>query len=554
MRAMKLAPWILLAVLAASQQQTAPPRDAAGQPQAPATATVRGRITAAATERPLHRVRVTLNGGVPNAPSAVTDTRGEFEITDVPAGSYRLTATRAGYLTIQYGQRRPREAGRTIEVEAGAVFEGLAMALPRGAVLAGRVTDELGEAAPAVTVEALEYRYIRGHRVLVPARITRTNDAGDYRLSGLEPGTFRLRARSREVWESDDGKTAHSYAVTYFPGVTVVERPQTIDLNVGQEVGGLDFQLVPAHAARITGVVEDATGQPLADQQVHLSELTRTIGGRILSSGQGASPVKTDARGAFEFSRLPSGEYIVSSGGPDERASATIIIDEGDVEHVVLSPTAQARVSGTVTTHEDQPPPFLASRIRLLAVSADPRKVLPGWGEGSGDTVRADWSFNLVNLDGPYLFRLMNLPDGWMVKAVRTGGRDITDTPLSIVRGATVSAVEIVLSRTGASVSGDVVTAAGAPVPDSTVIAFAEQPALWTPGSRFIRATRPDNEGRFSLAGLPPGGYRLIARDVVMDGQWEDPEFLRSLLKESVRVELAASAVETIRLTMEQGR
>jgi hypothetical protein len=159
-----------------------------------------------------------------------------------------------------------------------------------------------------------------------------------------------------------------------------------------------------------------------------------------------------------------------------------------------------------------------------------------------------------VNLDGPYLFRLMNLPDGWMVKAVRTGGRDITDTPLSIVRGATVSAVEIVLSRTGASVSGDVVTAAGAPAPDSTVIAFAEQPALWTPGSRFIRATRPDNEGRFSLAGLPPGGYRLIARDVVMDGQWEDPEFLRSLLKESVRVELAASAVETIRLTMEEGR
>jgi hypothetical protein len=117
-----------------------------------------------------------------------------------------------------------------------------------------------------------------------------------------------------------------------------------------------------------------------------------------------------------------------------------------------------------------------------------------------------------------------------------------------------VSAVEIVLSRTGASVSGDVVTAAGAPAPDSTVIAFAEQPALWTPGSRFIRATRPDNEGRFSLAGLPPGGYRLIARDVVMDGQWEDPEFLRSLLKESVRVELAASAVETIRLTMEEGR
>lgn len=551
---MKLAPWMLMALLAAPQQQTAPPRDAAGPLQAPATAIVRGRITAAVNDRPLHRVRVTLNGGIPNAPSAVTDTRGEFEISDVPAGAYRLTATRAGYLTIQYGQRRPREAGRTIEVEAGAVIEGLVMALPRGAVLAGRITDELGEPAPAVTVEALEYRYIRGRRVLVPARITRTNDAGDYRLSGLEPGTFQLRARSREIWESDDGETTHVYAMTYFPGVPVVERPQTVDVKVGQEVGGLDFPLLPAHAARITGIVEDATGQPLADQQVHLSELTRTIGGRILSSGQGASPVTTDARGAFEFSRMPSGEYIVSSGGPDDRASATIILEEGAVEHVVLSPKAQARVSGIVTTDDGQPPPFLASRIRLLAVSADPRKVLPGWGEGSGDTVRADWSFNLVNLEGPYLFRLMNLPDGWMVSTVRAGGRDITDTPLSISHGSVVSGLEIVMSRKGGRISGAVVTAASAPAPDATVVAFAEQPAHWIPGSRFVRATRPDNEGRFSLAGLPAGAYRLIARDLVMDGQWDDPEFLRSLLQESVRVDLAASGMETVRLTMGEGR
>ncbi|MEX1130088.1 MAG: carboxypeptidase-like regulatory domain-containing protein [Vicinamibacterales bacterium] len=551
---MKLAPWMLMALLAAPQQQTAPPRDAAGPLQAPATAIVRGRITAAVNDRPLHRVRVTLDGGIPNAPSAVTDTRGEFEISDVPAGAYRLTATRAGYLTIQYGQRRPREAGRTIEVEAGAVIEGLVMALPRGAVLAGRITDELGEPAPAVTVEALEYRYIRGRRVLVPARITRTNDAGDYRLSGLEPGTFQLRARSREIWESDDGETTHVYAMTYFPGVPVVERPQTVDVKVGQEVGGLDFPLLPAHAARITGIVEDATGQPLADQQVHLSELTRTIGGRILSSGQGASPVTTDARGAFEFSRMPSGEYIVSSGGPDDRASATIILEEGAVEHVVLSPKAQARVSGIVTTDDGQPPPFLASRIRLLAVSADPRKVLPGWGEGSGDTVRADWSFNLVNLEGPYLFRLMNLPDGWMVSTVRAGGRDITDTPLSISHGSVVSGLEIVMSRKGGRISGAVVTAASAPAPDATVVAFAEQPAHWIPGSRFVRATRPDNEGRFSLAGLPAGAYRLIARDLVMDGQWDDPEFLRSLLQESVRVDLAASGMETVRLTMGEGR
>src|SRR5918993_1131920 len=100
---------LLLATLAIVATQAQPPRDNVATRTDP-TATVRGRITAAATGEPLHRVRVTLNTSNPNPPSGVTDTRGDFEITSVPAGSYSLTAARAGYLTTQYGQRRPREA------------------------------------------------------------------------------------------------------------------------------------------------------------------------------------------------------------------------------------------------------------------------------------------------------------------------------------------------------------------------------------------------------------------------------------------------------------
>ena len=88
---------------------TAQVRDAV--PAKQGTATVRGRITSA-TGQPLHRVRITLNGSVANPPTTVTDTRGLFELLNVPPGSYSLTAARAGYLTLQYGQRRPREAGR----------------------------------------------------------------------------------------------------------------------------------------------------------------------------------------------------------------------------------------------------------------------------------------------------------------------------------------------------------------------------------------------------------------------------------------------------------
>jgi hypothetical protein len=532
---------VLLSVLTIAQQAQ-PPRDAA-----PASA--------AAAGQPLHRVRITLNGPVQNPPTAVTDTRGEFELTDVPPGSYTLTATRAGYLTVEYGQRRPREVGRTIEVRPGAAIEKIEMALPRGSVLAGRVTDEAGDPAPGVRVEALEHRYIRGHRVLVPARITTTNDAGEYRVSGLESGSFRLRASSSDVWEGDDGKTTHVFAVTYFPGVTGTDAPQAINLNVGQEVGGLDFQLVAGSAARVTGVVEDANGQPLPDHVVYLSTLMRTTGGRVLGSGQAGPPTRTDARGAFGFSKLAPGEYLVGAGGDEERVSVPVVLGVGDVQHVVLSPRKAAEFAGNIVTDEGTPPPFLPSRLRLMPVPADPRHVLPGWSDGSGVTVRPDWSFRARDIEGPHLFRVTGLPLDWMLKTVRIGERDVTDVPLTLARsGQGFTGVEVVLTRKGALLTGDVTAVAGSSPEDVTVIVFPENSALWGPGSRYVRASRPDDKGRFSIPGLPPGTYRIIAPAAVQAGEWEDPAFLQAQARRGVRVELSEGIVETVKVAAEGPR
>src|SRR5688500_7880422 len=287
-------PWtrsfLLLAALSPALPQPLPPRDGATPPAA--TATVRGRVTAAATGTPLHRVRVTLNAALANAPYGVTDTRGEFELTNVPAGSYTLTATRAGYLTLQYGQRRPREAGRTIEVKAGEVLDNIEMPMFRAGVLAGRISDELGEPAPGARVEAIELRYMRGRRVPVAARIVSANDAGDFRIGGLEPGSYQIRATSTELWESDDGKQTLTYAPTMFPGLSA-DQAQSIGVAVGQEVSGLDFRLIVGRAARITGIVEDVNGAALPSQVVNLDVITRGAGGALISAGF-AGATKTD--------------------------------------------------------------------------------------------------------------------------------------------------------------------------------------------------------------------------------------------------------------------
>jgi hypothetical protein len=535
--------------------QTALPQQAV-RDAAPTAATgvVRGRVVAAATGLPLHRVRLTLNGAAQNPPSGVTDVRGEFEISAVPPGTYTLSAARAGYLTVQYGQRRPREAGRLIVLAAGQSVEKIEIAMVRGGVLAGRILDDLGDPAPLVRVEAVEARFIRGRRMFVAARITSTNDAGEFRVSGLEPGAYQLRATSREVWESDDGKSTFVFAPTSFPGVVGSEQAQTLTVAPGQEVGGLDFRLVAGGAARVTGVVQDASGEPVPDVVVNLSEIGRTIGGAIQSSGPGAT-VRTDARGAFDIPKIPAGDYLVSSGGPNDRANESFFIQPGEVKHVVLTPAAPAALAGVIVFEPDERPPFAASRLSIDLVDADPMHVLPTWTTPRPAAPRADWTFRFTNVNGQYLVRVDGLPEGWMLKSVRAGGRDVIDAPLSVTPGRAVEGLQLVVGKGGASLSGDVSDRTGQPSADAVVLVFAENRAQWGIGSRFVRIVRPeDRTARFSISGLPPGIYRVIARDFVVEGQWEEADFLQSLLRDATRVELAEGATEKVSLVIREAK
>jgi protocatechuate 3,4-dioxygenase beta subunit len=511
---------------------------------------VRGRITAAATSQPLHRVRVTLNGPAQNPPTGVTDAEGRFEITTVPAGSYSVTASRAGYLTIQYGQRRPREAGRTLEIKEGEIVERIDIALFRGAVLAGRITDELGEPVAGVRLEAMDFRYVRGRRMLIQAGIATSNDIGQFRISGMEPGTYHLRASTTEMWTGDnDSNETFAYAQTYYPGVSTSDNAQSVTLAVGQEVSSLDFPLSVGRAVKVSGVVTDAGGNPLASQRVSLERVTRTVGGALFSSGgPGGGAATSGPDGSFEVRNLSPGEYMLTSGNfQAENVRMSIIVADADVTNLQLTPRRGGIVSGQIVTDEATPPPFATSSIRLTPIRTDLALQIPG---GSGEqVVRPDWSFRIANIDGPHLIRAATLPSEWMLKAVLLGDKDVTDSPLDIQRGPVeTDGFRLVLSRRGAVVSGNVVDGGDRPLADSTVIVFAADPARWGSATRFVRAARPGRDGRFAIGGLPPGAYRAVARDFVVEGQWEDPTFLDSLANEATRIELAEG--ETKRLTL----
>lgn len=528
------------------------PSPAVAQPQnpaAPAATTpgaIRGRITAADTGRSLRRARVSLvpTSAPVSRPSimASTNAQGHFELKGVAAGSYFVSASRAGHLQLQYGQRRPRERGLAVEVHNGQIVERIDIALPRAGILAGRITDELGEPYPGVRVMALEIRYELGRRVPFPVGNATTDDLGQYRMPGLGPGSYLVSGLSQETWRNEKKETL-GYAAIYFPGVAV-DMAQPVSLGVSQERVDMDFALTASRTARVSGRVQRPTGEPMPGEPVSLA-LTVRGGGFVLAN----SPISTRTApdGSFEIRDVAPGDYIVRSGSRGESASMALTV-ANDIENLILVPRGGSTVTGSVVTDEGTPPPFPASGVRLFLIAPEPDKVLP--------TVRVpavnnDWSFTLTSLGGPFVFRLQGLPDDWMLDAVRLNDRDITDVPYDVPTGGRdIAGLEVVLTQKVGKIEGNVVNADGKPTVDATVIIFSDDSALWMPGSRFVRSTRPDSSGVFSVAALPAGTYLAVAKDVVIDGQWENKEFLESVRKDAVRVTLSQGGSESVALKM----
>jgi hypothetical protein len=67
---------------------------------------------------------------------------------------------------------------------------------------------------------------------------------------------------------------------------------QRIKVGVGQEVGAIDFALVPARTSRVSGTVFDAAGAPVANEPVTLSqEIMGPQGGATFPSSNTAQTV-----------------------------------------------------------------------------------------------------------------------------------------------------------------------------------------------------------------------------------------------------------------------
>jgi len=546
-----LAGWMAASLAASAQDvrqtfpQRLPTRDGRGPAQATGTSAIRGRVFAADTKRPLRRARITVNapglGGEGRTTS--TDAEGRYEIKDLPPGRYTVAVNRSGYLRLTYGQRRPFEQGKPLQVADKEVVSNIDFLLPRMSLITGRIVDETGEPISGVRVFAMRTAYFEERRRLVPVAggpITMTDDTGQYRILGLTPGSYFVMSDVRDTWTVIENGVEQTlgYAPTYFPGTSSISDARRITVGVGEEASNHDFPLIPGRAAHVSGMATDSQGRPLAGRQVTVMQEFRGPGfGMFMSTGPGAT-VAGD--GTFRIRNLPPGEYKISTRATTESGAAStqetaaipIVIDGIDLDNVILATSTGWSLSGKVVSEGGTTPASSVAGFRIGARPIHGDQSLAGGPPGTANLengrVRDNWTFTVSGIFGAARLR-PTVPDGWIVKAIMQDGRDVTDTVFEPTNGDALSGFQIVVSDGVTTLSGQITDDKGAPLTDGTVLVFSSDSSKWVDDSRYVQATRPDQQGKYQIRGLPPGEYLAAAIDYVEEGMWNDPEYLDSI-------------------------
>ena len=526
-----------------------PTRD---RPVNPGTAVLRGRVIGADTGQPLRKAQVRIVAGeIRENRMTTTDADGRYEFKEVPAGRYNITAQKGSYVSLQYGQQRPFEAGKPLEILDGQTIEKVDFMLPRGGVITGRIYDEFGEPLADAQVSAMRYQTIGGRRRLVNAgRMATTNDIGEFRLFAIPPGQYYLSATLRNMNMMGDTDDRSGYAPTYFPGTPTISDAQRITIGIGQVLNDVTMALMPTRTARVTGTAVDSRGQPMTGMVMPVPKSSDMMAMMFGPPGQ----IRPD--GSFTVNGLAPGTYTLQAqvmGADSESASAEIVVNGDDISGVRLVGSRPSTLSGRVIVDPTAARSLRPSQFRVMSTPAQTDFIVFGPMIGPA-AVNDDWTFEVkARPTGPMRVTINGSPPGWALRAMRYRGTDVTDSGIEFRPGEDVTDIELEITNQLTEVSGLVTNGRGETVKDYSVVVFAQDRERWTAGSRYIRSGRPDQDGRFKVPALPAGPYYVIALDYIEPGDATDPSVLDRLKEKATTFSLNDAEKKVVDLKLTTG-
>jgi hypothetical protein len=371
-----------------------------------------------------------------------------------------------------------------------------------------------------------------------------TDDLGNYRVYGLTPGDYYICA----VFVPRGESASHfGHPPTYYPGTATAAEARRISIRAGQEAANINFNLSTARYASVSGTVVGSSGAPIgATVTLRTADASDLVALPSVNASAGAFTIPNVAPGHYRLQVHTAAAGIQNVAGVMEFASLPISIDGQDVSGLVIATQPGANARGRVTFEGTAAP---AGRLFVRTLPMTPGA--PGYLMASAG-LNPDSTFEARGLAGRQAFDVGTLPPGWFLKSVVHQGRDVTDSGYDFKPGESVSGLQIILSQTATTLSGTAQDNAAGPAADYTVVAFSADSGKWGYRTRFVRSARPDQHGRFTLRGLPPDDYIVVALEYVETGQENDPEQLASWNAAGTRVTLGEGEAKVVTLKIIQ--
>src|SRR5262245_12591253 len=386
------------------------------------------------------------------------------------------------------------------------------IAIAQTGEITGRVVADDGEGVVNVTV----FLNVAGARSGGP-RTTATDENGKFRFSDLDQNEYAISV-------ADFG----GYIRTP-PSEAERQRPRYYRV-------GDDITLTMTRGGVITGRVTNANGDPVIAVAV-TAVRARDAEGAPARGGYPSRPRFTNDRGVYRIYGLTPGTYVVAANRRDNnfRPGPAPYDDELPAYHPSATTRAEAAEIKVSNGAEITGVDIRYGGARGHTISG----VVSG---GKGIVVRPAVSVQLFGARGElsansaYIrpgddkrsFEFYGLPDGEYILIARSAGDDqgLAAAPARItLSGADIAGIELKLDPLG-SVSGRVVID---DLPDS-----CDAKRKISPEHTFITLTRDDMEadaplflrysggasqrvdenGRFTIKGVEPGHYRIVARSL----------------------------------------
>ena len=507
-----------------------PPTNPATKSTADDTCTVSGMVVAKADGTPLKGATVQLlaTANADHEIAVKSGADGRFLLKNIPAGDYHLTVSRNGYSELKYGQKKAGDPGALFHLQSGQNMSDLLFRMGRTGVISGKVFDEDGEPMEGAMVWALRNTYRDGHRELTPVTDGLSNDLGEFRIYGLSPGRYYLRAE-QPSWNRDvvgekefnggannGGET--DYGQVYYPNALGPEKASSFTLKEGEEIPSVDFLMKKIIVYRIRGKVFNLASKH-GTQNIQIFVLPRKEELNVRGADSN-NLVKAD--GSFELPEIAPGEYTVSATLFDEGKSYStqrdVDVVASDVDGLVLNLTTGVTVPGRINW-EGKPTPRKAGTSIYLDSE------MSRFGIGHADAhIDEDWQFTLKDVpDGTFKIHLTDLSEDCYIKEVRFGDTVLPDREVR-VRG-TGANLEITVSSQGVHISGTILNADSLPVSGAWVVAVpeGEKRKLLS----LFKARSTDQYGHFEIRGLAPGKYKIFSWEGIEARAWEDPDFMK---------------------------